>query len=191
MRIAQGGGAQALEHIVHHVPFGTTMLFAAILAAMIMSLALEEKLHAKKSLIVGLFAMASLLLGAILLPMPFGPYSIGGHDIAMPVYIPAVDWGVITIILGASLFVDVTSRSGLFTWIAIRLTKASSGDPVRLLWAYGVMTVVFSAFQNRKKAPHTIGKVTRLHLRLVRYDQYRANLNRIVVKRRLRRCAKD
>ena len=94
MPIAQGGGAQALEHVVPHVPVGTTMLFAAILAAMIMSLALEERLHAKKSLIVGLFAMVSLLLGAILLPIPFGPYSIGGHDIAMPVYIPAVDWGV-------------------------------------------------------------------------------------------------
>ena len=164
MRIAQGGGAQALEHIVPHVPFGTTMLFAAILAAMIMSLALEEKLHAKKSLIVGLFAMVSLLLGAILLPMPFGPYSIGGHDIAMPVYIPAVDWGVITIILGASLFVDVTSRSGLFTWIAIRLTKASSGDPVRLLWAYGVMTVVFSAVLNNVTAMIIVGSLTAVSL---------------------------
>ena len=53
---------------------------------------------------------------------------------------------VITIILGASIFVDVTSRSGLFTWIAIRLTKTSRGDPLILLIFYGLMTVVFSAW---------------------------------------------
>ncbi|MEM7417643.1 MAG: SLC13 family permease [Gemmatimonadota bacterium] len=142
----------------------TTLVFAGILVAMILSLALEEKLHAKKSLIVGLYAVVSLLLGAMLLPLPFGPYDIGGHPINMPVYIPGVDWGVITIILGASLFVDVTSRSGLFTWIAIRLTKASGGDPVRLLWAYGIMTVVFSAVLNNVTAMIIVGSLTAVSL---------------------------
>jgi len=167
----QGGAAQAVEHAVADVSSTVTTLFAAILVAMILCLALEEKLHAKKSLIVGLFAVVSLLLGAILLPLPFGPYSIGGHEIGMPVYIPSVDWGVITIILGASLFVDVTSRSGLFTWIAIRVTKASSGDPVRLLWAYGAMTVVFSAVLNNVTAMIIVGSLTAVSLdRLDRRD---------------------
>jgi Na+/H+ antiporter NhaD/arsenite permease-like protein len=89
---------------------------------------------------------------------------IGGHEIAMPVYIPAVDWGVITIILGASLFVDVTSRSGLFTWIAIRLTKASGGDPLKLLWFYGLMTVVFSAVLNNVTAMIIVGSLTAVSL---------------------------
>lgn len=176
--IEQGGAgsaaaaAQAVEHAAPHVPFGITMLFAGILVAMIACLALEEKLHAKKSLIVGLFGVVSLLLGAALLPLPFGPYSIGGHEISMPVYIPAVDWGVITIILGASLFVDVTSRSGLFTWIAIRLTKASGGDPVKLLWAYGFMTVVFSAVLNNVTAMIIVGSLTAVSLdRLERRDK--------------------
>jgi Na+/H+ antiporter NhaD/arsenite permease-like protein len=168
---AQGGGTQAAGPVAPEVSPAITMLFAAILVAMILCLALEEKLHAKKSLIVGLYAVVSLLLGAMLLPLPFGPYSIGGHDIAMPVYIPSVDWGVITIILGASLFVDVTSRSGLFTWIAIRLTKASSGDPVRLLWAYGLMTVVFSAVLNNVTAMIIVGSLTAVSLdRLDRRD---------------------
>jgi Na+/H+ antiporter NhaD/arsenite permease-like protein len=161
---AQGGGAEAAEHVTPEVPMGITVLFAGILVAMIVSLALEEKLHAKKSLIVGLFAVISLLLGAILLPLPYGPYLIGGHPLAIPVYIPAIDWGVITIILGASLFVDVTSRSGLFTWIAIRLTKASGGDPVRLLWLYGLMTVVFSAVLNNVTAMIIVGSLTAVSL---------------------------
>jgi len=158
------GGPQAVGDAAPEVTDGVTLLFAGILVAMIASLAFEEKLHAKKSLIVGLYAVGSLLLGAVLLPLPYGPYLIGGHEIALPVYIPAVDWGVITIILGASLFVDVTSRSGLFTWIAIRLTKASGGDPLRLLWLYGLMTVVFSAVLNNVTAMIIVGSLTAVSL---------------------------
>jgi len=146
------------------VPFGTTMLFAAILVGLIVSLALEEKLHAKKSLIVGIFAVVCLFLGAALLPLPFGPYDIGGQQIDLPVYIPAIDWGVIAIILGASLFVDVTSKSGLFTWIAIRLTKSSQGDPLKLLWYYGLMTVAFSAVLNNVTAMIIVGSLSTVSL---------------------------
>ncbi len=163
--LLQGGSAaQAAEQAIAEVPGGITLLFSAILVALIVSLALEEKLHAQKSLVVGLYAILSLILGAILLPLPYGPYVVGGHEIAMPVYVPAIDWGVITIILGASLFVDVTSRSGLFTWLAIRLTKASAGDPLRLLWFYGLLTVVFSAVLNNVTAMIIVGSLTAVSL---------------------------
>jgi len=164
----------AVQDAAHagEVSLGVTLFFAIFLVAMILSLALEEKLHAKKSLIVGLFAIVGLLLGAVLLPLPYGPYLIGGHPVDMPVYIPAIDWGVITIILGASLFVDVTSRSGLFTWIAIRLTKASRGDPVKLLWYYGLMTVVFSAVLNNVTAMIIVGSLSAVSLgKLERSDK--------------------
>ena len=114
------------------------------LAWMIAALAFEEKLHAKKSIIVGTFAGVCLIAETILARVldkrlvPFGEVRLpNGHMIELPVYIPAIDWGVITIILGASLFVEVTSRSGIFTWMAIKLTKKSGGDPWRLLLAYG------------------------------------------------------
>ena len=164
--------AQEAEHAVPEVPMAITLVFAALLAAMILSLALEEKLHAKKSLIVGIFAIVCLFLGAVVLPLPFGPYDIGGHQVDLPVYIPAVDWGVIAIILGASLFVDVTSRSGLFTWIAIRLTKTSGGDPLKLLWYYGLMTVVFSAVLNNVTAMIIVGSLSAVSLgKLERSDK--------------------
>ena len=144
---------------------GVTLLFASLLAAMILCLALEEKIHAKKSVIAGLFAILCLLLGTHYLKLPFGPYDIGGHKVDLPVYIPAIDWGVISIILGSSLFVDVTSRTGLFTWIAIRLTKASGGDPLKLLVFYGLMTVVFSAVLNNVTAMIIVGSLTGVSLR--------------------------
>ena len=147
------------------VPLGVTLLFAAILVAMIACLALEEKLHARKSIIVGVFATVSLLLGAWLLHLPTGPVVLPtGHEVHLPVYIPALDWGVLAIILGSSLFVDVTSKSGLFGYVAIRLTKASGGDPLKLLWVYGIMTVVFSAVLNNVTAMIIVGSLSGVSL---------------------------
>lgn len=148
----------------HAVPTGVTVLFAGLLVAMVLCLAFEEKLHAQKSVIVGLFAIVCLILGEILGLIHTQSVDILGHSVTFPVYIPAVDWGVIAIILGSSLFVDATSKSGLFTWIAIRLTKISGGDPLKLLVFYGIMTVVFSAVLNNVTAMIIVGSLTAVSL---------------------------
>lgn len=190
---------------------GITLLFAALLVGLILCLALEEKIHAKKSIIAGCFAIVCLLLGAMCGILPFEKVVVGsrhienvpaveeaieealaddpgadadaddehaehevhvdGHEIGMPVYIPAIDWGVIAIILGSSLFVDVTSKSGLFTWIAIKVTKKSGGDPWMLLAAYGVMTVIFSAVLNNVTAMIIVGSLTAVSLERLNRSQ--------------------
>ena len=144
---------------------GVTMLFAALLGAMVLALALEEQLHAKKSVITGVFAVIALLLGGAFGLLPFGDVTLpNGHHVHMPVFIPAVDWSVIAIILGASLFVDVVSRSGIFTWTAIRLTRLSGGDPLKLLGYYAVLTVAFSAVLNNVTAMIIVGSLTAVSL---------------------------
>ena len=160
-------------HATSEVSQGVTLFFTFYLVAMIFCLALEEKLHAKKSLIVGLFAVGALIIGTTFHIIPFGAMMLpGGHAIEIPVYIPAIDWGVIAIIVGSSVFVDVTSRSGLFTWIAVKLTKASKGDPQTLLWLYGIMTVVFSAVLNNVTAMIIVGSLTAVSLgKLERTDK--------------------
>ena len=152
----------------HSVSPSVTYLFFGVLVCMILCLALEEKIHAKKSVIVGIFSIIALFLGAWFQLLPFedvGSLMIGGHKISMPVYIPGVDWEVIAIILGSSLFVDVTSKSGLFTWVAVKLTKLSKGDPLRLLVLYGVMTVIFSAVLNNVTAMIIVGSLTGVSLK--------------------------
>ncbi len=195
------------------VALPVTLLFASLLVGLIVCLALEEKLHAKKSVLAGIFAIVCLLLGAICGVLPFDRVVVGsheveklseevelefvddedkhrdtvvvgsveqheadapgheehslhvdGHRIDMPVYIPGINWGVIAIILGSSLFVDVTSKSGLFTWIAIKVTKASGGDALKLLYFYGIMTVVFSAVLNNVTAMIIVGSLTAVSL---------------------------
>jgi len=165
LAVAAATAADAAHHHVADVPMWVTLLFSAVLVGLILCLALEEKLHAKKSLIAGLFAAGALSLGAGFGLLPFGAVvNVFGEEMRMPVYIPAIDWAVIAIILGSSIFVDATSQSGLFTWIAIRLTKASGGDPLKLLWLYGWMTVVFSAVLNNVTAMIIVGSLTAVSL---------------------------
>ena len=158
----------------HAVETSVTYLFLGILAGMILCLALEEKIHAKKSVIVGVFAIISLFMGSWYHLLPFGDLAqltIGGHKVSLPVYVPGVDWEVIAIILGSSLFVDVTSKSGLFTWIAVKLTKLSGGDPLRLLALYGTMTVVFSAVLNNVTAMIIVGSLTGVSLKKLNREE--------------------
>lgn len=135
---------------------GITYLHLGILVLMVLALALEEKLHADKSLITGLAAICALIVGEAT-----GVLSIfSGHGGHVPFYIEFIDWGVIAIILGSSLFVEVTAKSGIFSWLAIRLTKLTKGDPFALLMAYGWMTVIFSAFLNNVTAMIIVGSLT-------------------------------
>lgn len=163
--------ASDAAHHAPNVPPWVTYLFAVILAAMIACLALEEKIHAKKSIIVGSFAGLCVILETILgwaldeSFIPFGSVVLPNmHEVDIPFYIPAIDWGVVTIILGASLFVEVASKSGVFSWIAIKVTKLSGGDPWKLLIAYGLLTVLFSAVLNNVTAMIIIGSLTAVSL---------------------------
>lgn len=146
----------------------STYVFLGLLVAMIAALALEEKIHAKKSMITGFFALVCLLAAALFELLPDGhslklPHSLEKWS-HLPVYIPAIEWEVIAIILGSSLFIDVVSRSGIFSWAAIRLTKISGGDPLKLLVYYCVLTVVFSAVLNNVTAMIIIGSLTAVSL---------------------------
>ncbi|HBU38316.1 MAG TPA: hypothetical protein DEB70_11000, partial [Planctomycetaceae bacterium] len=164
----------ALSDVIgHEVPGWVTGFYLLVLVGMVLCLAFEEKIHAKKSLIVGTFAGFCLVTETVIgyftdraHPMlPFGSITLpNGHEVALPIYVPAIDWSVITIILGASLFVEVTSRSGIFTWLAIKLTKQSKGDPWRLLIFYGGLTVIFSAVLNNVTAMIIVGSLTTVSL---------------------------
>ena len=55
----------------HSVSPSVTYLFFGVLVCMILCLALEEKIHAKKSVIVGIFSIIALFLGAWFHLLPF------------------------------------------------------------------------------------------------------------------------
>ncbi len=155
------------EQFAHHaVSQGVTIIFSCLLLTMILCLAFEEKIHAKKSVITGFFAVICLLLAEIFGILPIGPVENIFHEkLNIPIYITGIDWEVIAIIVGTGLFVDVTTNSGLFSWIALKVTKLSKGDPLTLLSYYGILTVIFSAFLSNVTAMIIIGSLTAVSLK--------------------------
>lgn len=145
--------------------FWVTMIHLLLLVLMVLALALEQKLHAHKSVITGVAALLALLLGEFTGVFEFSLFAQeeGGHA-NIPFFLNFIDWGVIAIILGSSLFVEVTSKSGIFSWLAIKLTKITKGDPFRLLISYAIMTVLFSALLNNVTAMIIIGSLTAVSL---------------------------
>lgn len=74
-------------------------------------------------------------------------HDIIGHDI-----------GVIGVIVGTSVLVEIVGRSGLFHFIAIKIVKWTLGEPRLLLIAISAATVVFVTFLTI--APGTLIMVT-------------------------------
>lgn len=56
------------------------------------------------------------------------------------------DLGVIGVIVGTSVLVEIAGRSGLFHFIAIKIVKFTQGDPGLLLAAMSAATVLFVTF---------------------------------------------
>ena len=147
----------------------TTVFFGVLLALIIGIMSAEV---VDKSIVT--------LLGAITcLAFAYSPFfellshTVGGHG-QPPFYAFVVDWSTIGVIIGTSIFVEIASRSGIFTWSALKLTKMSKGDPYRLLVLYSVLTVLFSAFLNNVTAMIIVGSLTvvscqRLELKVLPY----------------------
>jgi Na+/H+ antiporter NhaD/arsenite permease-like protein len=62
-------------------------------------------------------------------------HDIIGHDI-----------GVIGVIIGTSVLVEIAGRSGLFHFLAVKIVKQTLGDPQKLLLLLMLATVVFVTF---------------------------------------------
>ena len=67
-----------VEHASQQVSMSITLFFTGLLILMIVCLALEEKIHAKKSLIVGSFAAIALLAGGFMHILFFGHVKLSG-----------------------------------------------------------------------------------------------------------------
>jgi Na+/H+ antiporter NhaD/arsenite permease-like protein len=160
--------AQLLTHLLVIEGAGTTevagwqtAVFAGLLILTLAVLA-TEKIH--KTVLVLLSALLCLFLADA---WHLLPHEKGSH---MPVYIRMIEWEVIGIVIGATVFVEVAARSGLFSYISIRILKLSRGDPFRLLLLFSILTCVFSAFLDNITAMIIIGSLTLVACRKLNLD---------------------
>jgi hypothetical protein len=139
-----------------------TIFFGALLLATLLGLAFEVLPKAVLALVVaGIALFAAVAFGV---HFHHGP----GHFIPAPVAL--IEWPTLGVIIGSSIFVEIASRSGIFTWSAIRLLKMSKGDPWRLLLLLGSLTLVFSAFLNNVTAMIIIGSLTVVACQRLKWD---------------------
>jgi len=61
-------------------------------------------------------------------------------------FINFVDFNVIFLLVSMMIIVNISTRSGVFNWIANELLKLTKGHPIRILVALGLFTAVTSAF---------------------------------------------
>ena len=61
-------------------------------------------------------------------------------------FINFVDFNVIFLLVSMMIIVSITTRSGVFSYIANELLKLTKGHPIRVLIALGLFTAVVSAF---------------------------------------------
>jgi Na+/H+ antiporter NhaD/arsenite permease-like protein len=66
--------------------------------------------------------------------------------ITLDAAIEAVDWETIGLLVGMMIIVGLTERTGVFTYLALRVAQLSRGRPLQLVFLLAMTTGVLSAF---------------------------------------------
>ena len=132
-------------------------VFAVVMVATYVAIA-YERIHKTTAALLG--AGTSILLGVNLGVFPYGevyPFLLD-------------DLRVIGVIIGTGILVDVTSRSGLFQFVGIRIVKATRGDRVRLFAYLNLLTFLFVSFLTIVPAMLVMAALTLVACRTLEYD---------------------
>jgi Na+/H+ antiporter NhaD/arsenite permease-like protein len=98
------------------------------LFAVVLGLVVTERIHRTKVALAG--AAVAVLAGLI----------------SQEEAIEAIDWGVLGLLAGMMVLVWGTERTGVFTYLAIRVGQASRGRPAHLMFGLTGTTAIASAF---------------------------------------------
>jgi Na+/H+ antiporter NhaD/arsenite permease-like protein len=82
--------------------------------------------------------------------------------------IEAVDWSTLGLLVGMMVIVGLTERTGVFTYLALRVAQLSKGRPLRLVFLLAGVTGVMSAFLDNLTAILLVVPITLLLADLLR-----------------------
>ena len=127
-----------MEFIHNFVAAHNVMISAGLLIIAYIFIATEKipkvtiaLLGAAITIILGLVSQTRVLDGGTLNPIYFVQY---------------VDFNVIFLLVAMMIIVNITTKSGIFSFLANELLKLTKGHPVFILMALGIFTAVVSAF---------------------------------------------
>jgi Na+/H+ antiporter NhaD/arsenite permease-like protein len=117
-----------LEHTVHEV--ANWQYYTAIAVFLVAyAIIISEKIN--RAVIA--------LLGAVIMVM------IGVVDLEAA-YKIHIEWETITLLIGMMILVNITSKSGVFEYAAIKSAKMAKGNPILILVILSLLTALGSAF---------------------------------------------
>jgi Na+/H+ antiporter NhaD/arsenite permease-like protein len=122
-------------------PFLPMIVLGVIMTLTYVAIAFDW-LHKSLAAMLGAIAAvsAALVMGVFKNEAGHSAYDRAVHDII------GHDVGVIGVIVGTSVLVEVAGRSGLFHFLAVKIVKATQGDAVKLLVAIAGATMLFVTF---------------------------------------------
>jgi Na+/H+ antiporter NhaD/arsenite permease-like protein len=71
-----------------------------------------------------------------------------------------IDYNVVFLLISMMIIVNITGRSGVFEWAAIRIAKAARGQPARIVAFFVIATAITSAFLDNVTTVLLIAPVT-------------------------------
>ena len=128
----------------------TVDVIAAVIFAGALLLIAFEWVHRTKVALVG--AALMVMLGVL------------DQDSA----IDAVDWATLALLTGMMVIVGLTDRTGVFTYLALRVAQLSAGSALRLVFLLAAVTGLLSAFLDNLTAILLVVPITLLLADLLR-----------------------
>lgn len=122
-------------------PFLPMIVLGAIMTLTYVAIAFDWLNKSVAALLGALLCVAvALAMGVFKDEAGHSAYDKAVHDII------GHDIGVIGVIVGTSVLVEIAGRSGLFHFVAIKIVKWTQGEPKLLLMAMSAATVLFVTF---------------------------------------------
>ncbi len=81
-----------------------------------------------------------------------------------------IDYNVIFLLMGMMIIINITAKTGLFQWMAVKTAKMSGGDPLRIMLAMALVTALASALLDNVTTVLLIAPVTILITRALDLD---------------------
>ena len=126
-----------MEFIQNFVSAHNVLISAGILILAYIFIAMEK---IPKGTIALLGAGITIILGLV------SQAKMAGGVLNPHYFVNFIDFNVIFLLVSMMIIVNITTRSGVFSYLANELMKATKGHPVLILMSLGVFTAVVSAF---------------------------------------------
>ncbi len=124
--------------MIHSLVSGNSVAISAGLLILAYIFIATEKIP--KVTIALLGASITILLGLV------SQAKTNGEALIPHYFINFVDFNVIFLLVSMMIIVNISTRSGVFSWIANELLKLTKGHPIKVLITLGLFTAVTSAF---------------------------------------------